>query len=65
MRTLNVRSAAVTTAGGNGVAAGSATVSAVPGELAFVKLDFDATAPGATTDTTITQTAEPTAKLQR
>lgn len=63
MRTLNVRSGSVTTTGGAGAATGSGTVYAVPGELAFVKIDFHASAPGGTTDTTITQTAEPTAIL--
>ena len=63
MRTLNVRSGSVTTTGGVGTSTGSGTVYAVPGELAFVKLDYHASAPGGTTDVTITQTAEPTAIL--
>jgi len=62
-RTLNVASAAITTTGAAGSATGSGTVAAAPGELAFVKLDYHASAPGATTDVTLTQTAEPTAIL--
>jgi len=61
-RELNVGSLAITTTGGAGTATGSGTVPVVPGELAFVKIDYDGTAPG-TTDVTITQTAEPTALL--
>jgi hypothetical protein len=62
-RELNVRSAAITTTGSAGSATGSGTVSCIPGELAFVKLDYHASAPGGTTDVTLTQTAEPTAIL--
>lgn len=62
-RTLNVASAAVTTTGSPGSATGSGTVYCQPGELAFVKLDYHASAPGGTTDVTLTQTAEPVAIL--
>jgi len=58
-----VASVAVTTTGSDGAATGSGTVSCVPGELAFVKLDYHASAPGGTTDVTLTQTAEPVAIL--
>jgi len=62
-RRLNVRSGTVTTTGSAGTSTGTGTVPSVAGELAFVKLDFHASAPGGTTDTTITQVAEPTAIL--
>jgi len=62
-RTINVASTAITTTGAAGSSTGSGTVSCVPGELAFVKLDYHASAPGATTDVALTQAVEPTAIL--
>ena len=62
-RELNIASATITTTGSAGSATGSGTVSCVPGELAFIARDYHASAPGATTDVTITQAAAPTAIL--
>lgn len=62
-RELNIRSVSVTTTGSAGSATGSGTVPCVPGELAFVARNYHASAPGGTTDVTLTQTAEPTTIL--
>jgi hypothetical protein len=59
---VNVASGTVTTMGGAGVAAGTATINCIPGWLECVQIDFGATAPG-TTDTALTQADSPTALL--
>jgi len=59
---VSIASVSITTTGSAGSATGSGTVECQAGWLAFVKLDYHASAP-ATTDVTLTQTAEPTAIL--
>jgi len=58
MRTAKIE---VTTTGGDGAAAGTAYSAApIPGELVALRIDWNASAPGATSDITITSESAPT-----
>jgi hypothetical protein len=61
---VNLASGAVTTVGAiAGSATGTATIACVPGWLESVEFDYNAAAPGGTTDVVLTQADSPTAIL--